>query len=177
VKKPLLLLVCAVACMLLIGCLNVANRLVARGAARQKEVAIRGALGARRLTLIREQLMESVVICVAGGTIGMLVSMSATQWVGRMWKDLPSASTIHVDTAVLTFARLCDGTASRAASGHLFHWKVRACGIAGIGTHCRGQPVADSAAERTADGGDCRNGHAADCRRAVVEELLATPLD
>jgi predicted permease len=104
VKKPLLLLVCAVTCMLLIGCLNVANLLVARGAARQKEVAIRGALGAQRLTLIREQLMESVVICVAGGTIGMLVSMAATQWVGRMWKDLPSASTIHVDTAVLTFA-------------------------------------------------------------------------
>jgi predicted permease len=104
VKKPLLLLVCAVACMLLIGCLNVANLLVARGAARQKEVAIRGALGAQRLTLIREQLMESVVICVAGGTIGMLVSMAATQGVGRMWKDLPSASTIHVDTAVLTFA-------------------------------------------------------------------------
>jgi ABC-type lipoprotein release transport system permease subunit len=169
VKKPLLLLVCAVACMLLIGCLNVANRLVARGAARQKEVAIRGALGARRLTLIREQLMESVVICVAGGTIGMLVSMAATQWVGRMWKDLPSASTIHVDTAVLTFA--CTLVFVTALLAGLLP------AIAGIGTHCRGQPVADSAAERAADGGDCRNGHAADCRRAVVEELLATPLD
>ena len=53
VKKPLIILMCAVACMLLIGCLNVANLLVARGAARQKEVAIRSALGAQRLTLIR----------------------------------------------------------------------------------------------------------------------------
>ena len=51
VKKPLLILMCAVACMLLIGCLNVANLLVARGAARQKEVAIRSALGADRFTL------------------------------------------------------------------------------------------------------------------------------
>ena len=104
VKKPLVLLVSAVACMLLIGCLNVANLLVARGAARQKEVAIRGALGAQRLTLIREQLMESVVICIAGGTIGTLLSLAATQWMAKTWKDLPSASSIHVDGAVLAFA-------------------------------------------------------------------------
>ena len=56
VKKPLLILMCAVACMLLIGCLNVANLLVARGAARQKEVAIQCALGAQRFALIRAQL-------------------------------------------------------------------------------------------------------------------------
>ncbi len=104
VKKSLALLVCAVACMLFIGCLNVANLLIARGAARQKEVAIRGALGAQRFTLIREQLMESLVICVAGGAIGMLVSLAATQSVARLWKNLPSASTIHVDGMVLAFA-------------------------------------------------------------------------
>ena len=49
VKKPLIILLCAVACMLLIGCLNVANLMVARSAARQKEIAIRSALGARRI--------------------------------------------------------------------------------------------------------------------------------
>jgi predicted permease len=53
VKKPLVILVWAVGCMLLIGCLNVANILVARSAARQKEIGIRSALGARRMTLIR----------------------------------------------------------------------------------------------------------------------------
>src|ERR1700741_3450848 len=63
VKKPLTLMLSAVGCMLLIGCLNVANLLVARGAARQKEVAIRSALGAQRSPLIREQLMESLLIC------------------------------------------------------------------------------------------------------------------
>jgi predicted permease len=56
VKKPMKVLMYAVGCMLLIGCLNVANLLVARGAARQKEVAIRSALGAQRSTLIRDSM-------------------------------------------------------------------------------------------------------------------------
>ena len=104
VKKPLLLLMCAVACMLLIGCLNVANLLVARGAARQKEVAIRGALGAQRLTLIRAQLTESLLICLAGGLGGVLLSLAATHWMTSAWKDLPTAAGIRVDGVVLAFA-------------------------------------------------------------------------
>ena len=104
VKKPLLILMCAVGCMLLIGCLNVANLLVARGAARQREIAIRGALGARRLTLVRAQLTESLLICVAGGGGGVLLSLAATKWLVSAWKDLPSAEGIHVDGIVLGFA-------------------------------------------------------------------------
>jgi len=104
VKKPLMLLMCAVACMLLIGCLNVANLLVARGAARQKEVAIRGALGAGRLTLIREQLTESFLICFAGGVLGVLLSLAATHWLSGAWKELPSATGVQVDGAVLLFS-------------------------------------------------------------------------
>jgi predicted permease len=104
VKKPLILLMCAVACMLFIGCLNVANLLVARGAARQKEVAIRSALGAQRLTLVREQLTESLLICLAGGATGVLLSLTATRWLAHAWKDLPSAQGIHVDGVVLSFA-------------------------------------------------------------------------
>ena len=104
VKKPLLLLLCAVGCMLLIGCLNVANLLVARAAARQKEVAIRGALGARRWTLVREQLVESVLICLTGGAVGVALSLLATQWLAHAWKDLPTAQSIRVDGPVLLFA-------------------------------------------------------------------------
>ena len=104
VKKPLIILMSAVACMLLIGSLNVANLLVARGAARQREIAIRGALGAQRLTLIREQLTESLLICVAGGAAGVLLSLAATKWLASAWKDLPSAEGIQVDGVVLGFA-------------------------------------------------------------------------
>ena len=73
VKTPLLMMMAAVGCMLLIGCLNVSNLLVARGAARQKEMAIRGALGAGRVALLREQMSETAILCVCGGTAGASV--------------------------------------------------------------------------------------------------------
>ena len=104
VKKPLVILLCAAACMLLIGCLNVANLMVARSAARQKEMAIRSALGAQRITLIREQLIESLLVWIAGGLAGVLLSLAATKWLVSTWKDLPSAQTIHPDGVVLAFA-------------------------------------------------------------------------
>lgn len=106
VKQPLILLLCAVLCMLFIGCLNVANLLVARGATREHEVAIRSALGAGRLTLIREQFVEIVLICIGGGVFGVLLSLGATQWMVRSWKDLPTAASIHIDAIVLAFASL-----------------------------------------------------------------------
>jgi putative ABC transport system permease protein len=104
VTKPLNILLWAVACMLLIGCLNVANLLVARAAARQKEIAIRSALGARRTTLIRQQLLESLLISIAGGAIGLLFSMTATKWLVSTWRNLPSAQSIQADGAVVAFA-------------------------------------------------------------------------
>jgi predicted permease len=104
VQKPLVILLCAVACMLLIGCLNVANLTVARSAARQKEIAIRSALGARRITLIRVQLMESLLVATAGGVAGVLLSLATTKWLATTWKDLPSAQNIHIDGTVLVFA-------------------------------------------------------------------------
>jgi predicted permease len=104
VKKPLIILLCAVACMLLIGCLNVANLMVARSAARQKEIAVRSALGAQRATLIREQLMESLLISIAGGVAGVLLSLAATKLLVSTWRDLPSAQSVHTDGVVLAFA-------------------------------------------------------------------------
>lgn len=100
-RKPLILLLCAAGCMLLIGCLNVANLLVARAAARQKETAIRGALGAARSTLISQALVESLLICAAGGVIGYALSIGATQWLVHSWQDLPRAESIHADGIVL----------------------------------------------------------------------------
>jgi putative ABC transport system permease protein len=106
VKKPLNVMMSAVGCLLLIGCLNVANLLVARSASRQKEVAIRSALGAPRAILIRDQLTESMLICAAGGVGGILLSVVAAQWLAQAWKDLPTAQSIHLDGAVIAFACL-----------------------------------------------------------------------
>ena len=104
VEKPLILLLCAAGCMLLIGCLNVANLMVARTAARQRETAVRSALGAPRAALIREWLMESLLISLTGGLAGVLLSLAATQWLVSAWQDLPSAQGIQIDGVVLAFA-------------------------------------------------------------------------
>ncbi|MBS1822606.1 MAG: ABC transporter permease [Acidobacteria bacterium] len=103
VKTPLLMMMAAVACMLLIGCLNVSNLLVARGAARQKEMAIRGALGAGRFALLREQMTETVILCGCGGAIGLLLALAGTAWLKLHWRGLPRASSIHVDLTIVLF--------------------------------------------------------------------------
>jgi predicted permease len=104
VRTQLLVLMCSVGCMLLIACLNLSNLLVARAAARRKEVAIRGALGGSRLALIREQMTESLLICVAGGGLGLLLSLASTHWLAANWRNLPRADSVHVDGWVFTFA-------------------------------------------------------------------------
>jgi predicted permease len=104
VKTPLIVLLCAVGCMLLIACLNVSNLLVARGASRRKEVAVRGALGGSRVALIREQMTESLLICVAGGLLGLAISLLATRWLADHWQALPRADAIGVDGSVLAFS-------------------------------------------------------------------------
>jgi len=104
VKTPLLVMMAAVGCMLLIGCLNISNLLVARGAARQKEMAIRGALGAGRLALIREQMTETLLLCATGGALGLLVALTGTRWLTTNWHGLPRTEAIHVDGVVILFS-------------------------------------------------------------------------
>ena len=104
VRTQLLVLLCAVGCMLLIACLNLSNLLIARAASRRKEVAIRGALGGSRLALIREQMTERLLICVAGGGLGVLLSLASTQWLAAHWRGLPRGDSAQIDGWVLTFA-------------------------------------------------------------------------
>src|SRR6266404_3580010 len=103
-KTPLYVLLAATGCVLLIACLNVANLLVARSAARRKELAIRSALGGSRWQLIREQVIESVALSVMGGIIGLELAYLAIQWVIHTRQDMARVDTIHMDSMVLLFA-------------------------------------------------------------------------
>ena len=104
VKKPLYVLMGAVGCLLLIACLNLSNLLVARAAARRKEIAIRTALGSSRARLCREQLTESLLICVAGGAVGLVLAVWATRWLTTRWVAMPRAEAVHPDGVVVAFA-------------------------------------------------------------------------
>ena len=115
VKKPLSLLICAVLCMLLVGCLNIANLLVARGAARTRDLAVRSALGAPRSSLMGAQLIETAIISGAGAVAGLLLSLAMTQWMVRSWKHLPSAERVHIDLPVLVAALSLTALAALAA--------------------------------------------------------------
>jgi predicted permease len=104
VKTPLYALLAATGCVLLIACLNVANLLVARAAARRKEQAIRTALGGSRLRLLRQHLMESLLICVVGGALGFFLAVGVLHWFVAVRHDVPRADSIAVDRVVAAFS-------------------------------------------------------------------------
>jgi putative ABC transport system permease protein len=103
IKKPLYMLLGATCCLLLIACLNVANLLVARAAARRKELAIRTALGGGWLRLMRERLMECLMLSAAGGALGLLFAFGALQWLTRTRYDMSRVESIHIDGVVAVF--------------------------------------------------------------------------
>jgi predicted permease len=103
IRKPLYVLLEATCCLLLIACLNVANLLVARAAARRKELAIRTALGGGWLRLIGERLMECLLLSASGGALGLLLSFAALQWLTRTRHDMTRVESIHIDSVVAAF--------------------------------------------------------------------------
>lgn len=104
VRTPLYVLMAAVGCLLLIACLNLSNLLVARAAARRKEIAIRSALGSSRFRLCREQMTESLLICIAGGVLGLALGAWTTNWLTTHWMKMPRAEAVHLDATVVAFA-------------------------------------------------------------------------
>lgn len=117
VKEPLLVLMGMVGLVLLIACANVANLLMARGAARQREIAIRMAVGASRWRLIRQFLVESLTLSIIGGGFGLLVaSWTSTALVGSIPESIGAVGlSSNLDLRLLGFT-----VALSIATGLLF---------------------------------------------------------
>jgi predicted permease len=106
-RQSYMMLFGAVGCVLLIACANIANLLLARFAGRRKEIAARFALGARRIHVVRQLVIESMLLALVGGIVGVLLAQWALGAVVVLGADLiPRAVEIRLDRVALAFALL-----------------------------------------------------------------------
>lgn len=101
-RKPLFIVWAAVGMVLLIGCANIASLLLARAASRTREMATRLALGGGRVAIMRQSLVESLVLAVAGGVAGLVVGYAGIAELSRLAQDqVPAVAAIRLDGRVL----------------------------------------------------------------------------
>src|SRR5256885_2881458 len=104
-RRGLELMLLAVATVLLIGCVNIANLLLGRATSRKQELSIRSALGAGVRQLLQQMLAEGFLLAAIGGTLGVLVAYAGLQLIlSRAPLDLPRLDEIHLDGRVLLFS-------------------------------------------------------------------------
>jgi len=104
IKPALQILMAAVALVLLIACANVSSLVLSRSAARQREFALRTALGAARGRIVRQVLTESVVLALAGGTLGVGIAVAGVRLLVTLQRGAPRIADAHMNTPVLLFA-------------------------------------------------------------------------
>ncbi|HLY43799.1 MAG TPA: ABC transporter permease [Terracidiphilus sp.] len=116
VRQSLFLLFGAVALVLMIGCVNVANLLLARASARSREMAVRQALGAERKRLVRQLLTESLILSLLGGVAGLVILFSMRGFLQRLIPEsLPRLNDLAINWTVMLFA-----LAASIAAGVIF---------------------------------------------------------
>ena len=116
IRPTLLALLGAVGCLLLIACVNVANLLIARGASREHELAVRAALGGGRLRIANQLLVESTLISLAGGALGVVVAA----WLLRLLIAVAPDGTPRIDGVRLDGTALLFALAASAICGIIF---------------------------------------------------------